>query len=34
MMHTSVLEREELRIFEELILGFDSLTEAQMNAEE
>src|SRR5712664_4497153 len=32
MMHTSILEREELRIFEELISGFDSLTEAQMNA--
>ncbi len=32
MMHTSVLEREELRIFEELISGFDSLTESQMNA--
>jgi len=32
MMHTSILAREELRIFEELISGFDSLTEAQMNA--
>jgi hypothetical protein len=32
MMHTSVLEREELRIFEELISRFDSLTESQMNA--
>jgi hypothetical protein len=32
MMHTSILEREELRTFEELISGFDSLTEAQMNA--
>jgi len=32
MMHMSILEREELRIFEELISGFDSLTEAQMNA--
>ena len=31
-MHTSVLEREELRIFEKLISGFDSLTESQMNA--
>jgi Mycothiol maleylpyruvate isomerase N-terminal domain len=32
MMHTSVLEREELRIFEELLSRFDSLTDAQMNA--
>lgn len=32
MMHTSMLEREELRIFEELISGFDSLTDAQMSA--
>jgi Mycothiol maleylpyruvate isomerase N-terminal domain len=32
MMHTSVLEREELRIFEELLSRFDSLTNAQMNA--
>src|SRR5260370_9125922 len=32
MMRMSILEREELRIFEELISGFDSLTEAQMNA--
>jgi len=32
MIHTSVLEREELRIFAELISGFDSLTESQMNA--
>jgi hypothetical protein len=32
MMHTSILEREELRIFEELISRFDSLTEAQMSA--
>ena len=32
MMHMSILEREELRIFEELISGFDSLTEAQTNA--
>jgi len=31
MMHTSMLEREELRIFEELISQFDSLTEAQMS---
>jgi hypothetical protein len=31
MMHTSILEREELRIFEELISRFDSLTEAQMS---
>jgi Mycothiol maleylpyruvate isomerase N-terminal domain len=31
MMQTSVLEREELRVFEELISRFDSLTEAQMN---
>jgi hypothetical protein len=32
MMHTSMLEREELRIFEELISRFDSLTESQMSA--
>jgi hypothetical protein len=32
MMHGSMLEGEELRIFEELISRFDSLTEAQMNA--
>jgi hypothetical protein len=32
MMQRSMLEREELRIFEELILRFDSLTESQMNA--
>jgi Mycothiol maleylpyruvate isomerase N-terminal domain len=32
MMHTSTLEREELRIFEELISRLDSLSEAQMNA--
>ena len=32
MMHTSVLEREELGIFEELISRFDSLTESQMSA--
>jgi hypothetical protein len=32
MMHTSMLERDELRIFEELISRFDSLTEAQMSA--
>jgi hypothetical protein len=31
MIHTSMLAREELRIFEELISRFDSLTEAQMN---
>ena len=31
MMHTSMLAREELRIFEELISCFDSLTEAQMS---
>ncbi len=31
MMHTSMLEREELRIFEELISRFDSLTEAQVS---
>ena len=30
-MHTSRLRQEELRIFEELILRFDSLSEAQMN---
>jgi hypothetical protein len=32
MMHTSTLEREELRIFEELISRFDSLSDAQMSA--
>ena len=32
MMHTSNLEREELRIFEELISRFDSLTESRMSA--
>jgi Mycothiol maleylpyruvate isomerase N-terminal domain len=32
MMHTSILEREELRIIEELISRFDSLTESQMSA--
>jgi hypothetical protein len=32
MMHTSILEREELRIFEELISRFDSLCEAQRSA--
>ena len=32
MMHTSMLEREEPRIFEELISRFDSLTESQMSA--
>jgi len=31
-MHTSVLAREELRIFEELISQFDSLSEAEMRA--
>jgi hypothetical protein len=31
MMHGSVLETEELRIFEELISRFDSLSEAQMS---
>ena len=31
MMHMSMLEREEDRIFEELISRFDSLTEAQMS---
>jgi len=31
-MHTSMLGREELRIFEELISRFDSLSEAQMSA--
>src|SRR5260370_8966732 len=30
--HTSVLAGEELRIFEELISRFDSLTEAEMSA--
>ena len=32
MMHGSMLEGEELRIFEELISRFDSLSEAQMSA--
>jgi uncharacterized damage-inducible protein DinB len=32
MMHASVLEREEQRVFEELISRFDSLTEAQLSA--
>jgi hypothetical protein len=32
MMHTSMLEREELRIFEELISRLDSLSDAQMSA--
>jgi uncharacterized damage-inducible protein DinB len=32
MMHTSILEREELRIFEGLISRFDSLTEVQMSS--
>jgi hypothetical protein len=31
MMYASTLEREELRIFEELISRFDSLTEAQIS---
>ena len=31
-MHTSVLSREELRIFDELISRFDSLSEAEMRA--
>jgi hypothetical protein len=31
MMHASTLEREELRIFEELISRLDSLTEAQVS---
>jgi hypothetical protein len=31
-MHTSMLIQEELRIFEELISRFDSLSEAQMSA--
>jgi hypothetical protein len=31
MMYASMLEREELRIFEELISRFDSLAEAQMS---
>ena len=31
-MHTSVLAREELRTFEELISRFDSLSEAEMRA--
>jgi hypothetical protein len=30
MMHTSMLRQEELRIFEELISRFDSLSEAEM----
>jgi hypothetical protein len=32
MMHTSMLGQEELRIFEELISRFDSLSEAEMSA--
>jgi hypothetical protein len=32
MMYTSIFEREELRILEELMARFDSLTESQMNA--
>ena len=32
MMHTSMLRQEELRIFEELISRFDSLSEAEMSA--
>ncbi len=32
MMHTSMLRQEELRTFEELISGFDSLSEAEMSA--
>ncbi len=32
MMHRSTLEREELRIFEELLSRFDSLTDAEMSA--
>src|SRR6266436_6661998 len=32
MMHGSMLEGEELRIFEELISRFDSLSEAEMRA--
>jgi hypothetical protein len=32
MIDRSMLEREELRIFEELILRFNSLTDSQMNA--
>jgi hypothetical protein len=32
LMHTSMLAREELLIFEELIFRFDSLSEAQMSA--
>jgi hypothetical protein len=31
-MHTSALARDELRIFEELISRFDSLSEAEMRA--
>jgi Mycothiol maleylpyruvate isomerase N-terminal domain len=31
MMHTSMLRQEELRIFEELISRFDSLSEAEMS---
>jgi hypothetical protein len=31
MIYASTLEREELRIFEELISKFDSLTDSQMN---
>jgi len=32
MMYASMLEREELRIFEELISQFDSLTEVQIRS--
>jgi DinB family protein len=32
MIHTSMLAREELRIFEELLFRFDSLTDAEMGA--
>jgi hypothetical protein len=32
MIDRSMLERQELRIFEELILRFNSLTDSQMNA--
>jgi len=32
MMHTLMLRQEELRIFEELISRFDSLSEAEMSA--
>ena len=31
MMYVSMLEREELRMFEELISRFDSLAETQMS---